>query len=196
MRRVALVGLVLAAAAGVATATAPPPDSARVNASGGVSVRLPGGWHLVRGWLSYVTDPIPRLAVANFAVRLSRHTCECGFPNVVDFPRTGAFLFVWEYLGGSRRDLALVPRRPTRFRVTSEEPTLYTCVRTSAGFDFRYEDRVFQVEIYLGPAAGSTARTQVQETLDSMRATPGSVTAAGPAAPAPGWPSPRRPRAG
>ena len=77
-----------------------------------LSVSVPAGWHVLRGWLSDVTDPAPRLAVGSFPARLSRHTCECGFPNVVDFPRDGAFIFVWEYLHPAHRGLARVPKPP------------------------------------------------------------------------------------
>jgi hypothetical protein len=55
--------------------------------------------------------------VASFPVRLSRRTGSCGFPNVVSFPRDGAFVFVWEYLHPSPRGLARVPSRPARFHL-------------------------------------------------------------------------------
>ncbi|MGH3262827.1 MAG: hypothetical protein ACRDNS_12595, partial [Trebonia sp.] len=70
----------------------------RISIPGRLSVVVPTGWHVLHGWLSDVTDPAPRLAMASFPARLSHHTCECGFPNVLNFPRNGAFIFVWEYL--------------------------------------------------------------------------------------------------
>jgi hypothetical protein len=120
----ATVATVVLAAAGAAggdrTAT-------RVNVPGRLSVRVPAGWHVLRGWLSGVTDPAPRLAVASFPARLSRHTCECGFPNVVNFPRNGAFVFVWEYLRPSRQGLARAASRPARFDLAAEGRVHKTC---------------------------------------------------------------------
>src|SRR3979409_2394062 len=95
------------------------PVGVRTTARGEISVIVPAGWHVVRGWLSYVVDPVPRLAVASFPLRLSRHTCECGMPNVEHFPRSGVFLFMWERLRVSRRALGQFPRRPAHFRVNS-----------------------------------------------------------------------------
>ena len=87
----------------------------RVHVPGRLSVRVPAGWRVLHGWLSSVVDPAPRLAFASFPAKLSRRSCECGFPNVVNFPRDGAFVFVWEYLDPSRRMLARAPSRPDPF---------------------------------------------------------------------------------
>jgi hypothetical protein len=85
---VVLVVLVMVAVAALAAGAAADRDHSakRVSVPGRLSVRVPAGWHLVHGWLSDVTDPAPRLAIASFPARLSPHTCECGFPNVVDSP--------------------------------------------------------------------------------------------------------------
>ncbi|MGH2908926.1 MAG: hypothetical protein ACRDK8_06475 [Solirubrobacteraceae bacterium] len=135
---------------------------------GRLSIRVPADWHVLHGWLSDVTDPAPRLAVASFPVRLSRHTCACGFPNVIGFPRTGAFLFVWEYLHYPRRDLARLPRRPDRCRATAGR-VRQTCNGPSDGFAFKDAGRVFQVEIYVGPEARSALRAQLAALLNSLR---------------------------
>lgn len=115
--RKVLVALVVVAIAVLAVTGAAGGDrtTRRVSVPGRLSVRLPAGWHVLRGWLSDVVDPAPRLAVASFPAGLSRHTCSCGFPNVAAFPRDGAFIFVWEYLHPSRRGLARVASRPVRF---------------------------------------------------------------------------------
>jgi hypothetical protein len=141
----------------------------RVNLPGRLSIRVPVGWRVLRGWLSDVIDPAPRLAVASFAARLSRHTCECGFPNVVNFPRDGAFVFVWEYLHPSRRQLARAPRRPARFSVGAGRGVRLTCDGPSGGFYFKDAGRVFQVKVYLGPEVGQALRGRVAATLDSLR---------------------------
>jgi hypothetical protein len=140
----------------------------RVNVPGRLSVRVPVGWHVLRGWLSDVADPAPRLAVASFPARLSRLTCECGFPNVVNFPRNGAFVFVWEYLHPSRRELARTPSRPSRFHPAADRSVRKTCDGSSDTFGFKDADRVFQLEVYLGLAIRPAVRGQVAAMLDSL----------------------------
>lgn len=146
----------------------------RVRVTGGLSVSLPAGWHVLRGWLSDVVDPAPRLAVASFPARLSRHTCECGFPNVVSFPREGAFVFVWEYLHPSRKELARTPSRPAHFRLPVDGKVDQTCDGPTDTFGFKATGRVFQVEVYVGPAVGTQTRTRVAAVLDSLAVTTSS----------------------
>jgi hypothetical protein len=167
-RLVAVVVVVLAA---LATAGAAGSDRTigRVSLAGRLSVRVPPGWHVLHGWLSDVVDPAPRLAIASFPVRLSRRTCECGFPNVVDFPGDGAFVFGWEYLSYPRRQLARVPRRPVRFSLEAGRGVHLTCDGPTDEFSFRAAGRVFQVEVYLGPRAGPALRAQTSAALDSLR---------------------------
>jgi hypothetical protein len=161
-----LLGTISVVAAGSADSAAP---GRRTFATGRISVRLPPGWRMVHGWLSDVLDPIPRVAIASFPARLSRHTCVCGMPNVESFPRTGAFLFVWEYPNLPRRVLARFPRRPARFRMASERPQRYVCQGPSDEVIFREAGRAFQAELYLGPAAGPRVRARLLATLDSMQ---------------------------
>jgi hypothetical protein len=164
-----MVVITALAAAGVAggdrTATA-------MSVPGGLSVRVPVGWPVLRGWLSDVVDPAPRLAVGSFPARLSRHTCACGFPNVVNFPRDGAFVFVWEYLHPSRRELVGVPSRPTRVHLAAGAGARQTCDGSTDTFGFKDAGRVFQVEVYLGPRVGPTLRGQVAAMLASLRVAP------------------------
>ena len=169
-----LVALVTVATVALAAAGAAGGDrsATRVRVPGRLSVRVPAGWHVVRGWLSDVTDPAPRLAVASFPARLSRHTCECGFPNVVNFPGDGAFVFVWEYLHISHRGLARMPNRPVRVDLTADASVRKTCAGASDTFAFKDAGRVFQVEVYLGPAISTARRGQVVAMLDSFLAAP------------------------
>jgi hypothetical protein len=62
--RKVLVVLVMVAIASLAAAGVAGGDhtARRVSVSSGLSVRVPVGWHVLRGWLSDVTDPSPRLA--------------------------------------------------------------------------------------------------------------------------------------
>jgi len=168
MRKLALtvllvaVGLLAASAASGERTTRSVPDR--------ITIRVPASWHLLQGWLSDVTDPAPRLAVASFPAQLSRRTCACGLPNVIHFPRDGAFVFVWEYLHPSGRMLAALRPRPPLFRLRAAEPQRFTCYGPSDSFSFRDHGRDFQVEVYLGPAAKPLIRAQMLAILDSFRA--------------------------
>jgi hypothetical protein len=172
--RRALVVLVVGAIAALAAAGVAGGDrsAGRVGVPGGLGVRVPVGWHVVRGWLSDVVDPAPRLAVASFSARLSRRTCTCGLPNVVNFPRMGAFVFVWEYLHPSRRQLASVPGRPDRFQLAPSDGVRHTCEGPSDTFGFTDAGRVFQVEVYLGPRVGPALRGRLATMLASLRVGP------------------------
>jgi hypothetical protein len=165
------MALAVVAIAGLAAAGAAGGDrnARRVNVPGRLSVRVPTGWHVLRGWLSDVTDPAPRLAIASFPARLSRHTCECGFPNVVNFPHDGAFVFVWEYLHPSRRGLARLPSRPIRFHLAADGGVRQTCDGSTDTFGFKDAGRVFQMEVYLGPGIRPALRGRVAAMLDSLR---------------------------
>jgi hypothetical protein len=165
----AVVAVAVLAAAGAAGGDR---SARRVSVQGRLSLRVPAGWHVLRGWLSDVTDPAPRLAAGSFPATLSRHTCECGFPNVIDFPRGGAFIFVWEYLHPSRREFARVPSRPVRFHLAAGGARRQTCDGSSDTFGFKDAGRVFQVEIYLGPRVGPALRGRVVAMLDSLRVGP------------------------
>jgi hypothetical protein len=169
VRRLALISLVSAAAVfsaafNVPGATAP---SSRVAVGGGITIRLPHRWQLVRGQLSDIASPVARLAIASFRARLSKQECACGFPNVVDFPSRGAFLFVWEYFGNS---LNTFPARPANFRLTRETAQRFECQGPSDSFYFRIGPRTFEADVYLGAAVGPRVRHQLLAALDSFRA--------------------------
>jgi hypothetical protein len=112
--------------------------------------------------------------MASFPAKLSRHTCECGSPNVVHFARSGALMFVWEYLHPSQRQLARTPRRPAPFSLTAGGRVHRTCHGPTDGLYFKQAGRVFQVEIYLGPKAGRALKAQMTSALDSLHATAGA----------------------
>jgi hypothetical protein len=107
--------------------------------------------------------------VASFPARLTRHTCECGLPNVVHFPRGGAFVFVWEYLHPSRRMLARTPDRPTSVHLPAVGKVRKTCDGPTDTYAFKDAGRVFQLELYRGPAVTPLRRRKVAAMLDSFR---------------------------
>lgn len=123
----AAVAVVTIAVLAAARAAGGDRGAIRVSVPGRLSIRVPAGWHVLRGWLSDVIDPAPRVAAASFPARLSRHTCECGLPNVVDFPRDGAFVFVGECLHPSHRGS---PVRQTVPPASVSRPTR-ECAKTS-----------------------------------------------------------------
>jgi len=139
----------------------------RTSLGGGVSVVLPRGWHVVRH-ASEVTDPIPR-AFATFHVRLARHSCECGSPDIAGFPRDGAFVLAWEYSRITRRDLRYFPVHAEDFRIGRS--VISDNCAASDGRTFRAGGRGFDVRIYLGPDAPASARRQIAAILDSWRVT-------------------------
>lgn len=156
----------------VAPAASVAPGGLRTQVGRAIRVRIPPGWDVVRGWLSDVIDPIPRLAVGSFPATLSRHTCVCGMPNVQAFPRAGAFLFIWEYPNLPRRELAKFPPRPTHFHLTSDSPQRYVCGGPSDSIAFQEAGRAFQADIYLGAGAGPQLRARLLAVMDSLRVAP------------------------
>lgn len=167
MRRLLLVPA-LALAATAALAAPAGAGNQRVSEGGGVSVVLPTGWHVVRGRTSDVVDPIPR-AFATFHVRFAHTACECGMPSVRAFPRTGALVLVWEYRRIRHRDLRSFPAHTPRFRIGRSAVT-NPCAPSDSR-SFREGGRAFDVEIYLGPGAPASTRTQIAAILDSWRVT-------------------------
>jgi hypothetical protein len=175
MRIFAQLLVVVAASLSVAASpVAVDRDYSSTNLEGGLGFRIPPGWHLLHGWLSDVVFPVPRLAIASFPAKLSRHTCECGSPNIVHFPRTGAFLFVWERPHYPRWALTRIPLHAAHYWVAQHNPRRFTCAGPSWQTAFRESDAVFQIEVYLGPAAGPKVRGKLNAILDGFRLTPPS----------------------
>ena len=166
MRRLLLV-LVPALAVTAAVTASAGAGTERTSLGGRLSVVLPHGWHVVRGRVSEVVDPVPR-ALATFHVRFARHACECGMPNLANLPRDGAFVFTWEYTRISRRDLQYFPEHAARFAIGPGAPRVSSC-QMSESRNFREAGRGFQVQIYLGPDAPASVRHQLAAILDSWR---------------------------
>jgi hypothetical protein len=104
-------------------------------------------------------------------------------------------VFVWEF--PPPRNPAALGRgyrlRPARFRVAQKNPHFpqalarelrilhleagHACVEGPGSLpswwgDFRDTGRVFQVEVYLGPAAGEAVSARVNALLDSLKVVP------------------------
>jgi hypothetical protein len=143
----------------------------RLEVGDGVSVALPAGWHLTHGMGTPLLDPVPRLSAATFRVHFSRHYCVCDTPHVARFPRDGAYLFVMEYPALGHGDVKDFPAHTSRFRIGVSAIKPGDCAPSDQRL-FREGGRGYQVQIYLGPDAPASARTQIAAILDSWRVNP------------------------
>lgn len=213
MRRLAIVLLTAAASLTAAAVAASVTDgrgatAARVSVGGGVSLRLPHGWHLLRSVV--VSSARARReaqagAVASFPVAFARHPCPCATPNyrtcgvwceetnISNFPRAGAIVFVWEFPIPQKRvdqGRGVLRHRPAVFSVAQQDPQFaktlarelrhlrrkagHACVEGPGSHpswwsDFDDAGSIFQLEVYLGPAAGYAVRAPMDALLDSFQ---------------------------
>jgi hypothetical protein len=169
VRKLTAIGLVAAALLlGLAAAGRGTGGARRATGRAGLTIRLAPGWRLVQRRLTPLIDPAPRLALATFHVKPTRHLCVCETPNV-RVPRGGAFVIVWEWLRPTPSALRrLYPPRPARFTVTQNNPHWFECAGPSWGTLFRAAGRAFQVDVYLGPAADPSTRARIAAMLESL----------------------------
>ncbi len=167
---IALFSLIASGSASSGNAARRLAVSARAPSAVALRVRVPRGWHLIHRRLTEVVDPAQALAVASFPVRLG-HPCECGEPNVLNLPRGGAFLFVWEY-GPAGAHLKKIPPRPAHFRITQVSAEHYACAGPSWLTGFREAGRAFQVEVHFGTHTGRRTIARMEALLDSIKVVP------------------------
>jgi hypothetical protein len=133
----------------------------QVQLSSGISVRLPGGWRILRP-LTSCSDPKERLAVATFpASRL-------GPENAV--PKGGALILVLE---DQVNPASAFSARPTRFRLRGQPTPFEGCcdLPTSPGYEFRFRDhgRDFEALAFVGGSrAASKLRGEASGILTSL----------------------------
>lgn len=147
-------------------------NDTRVNLPDLFGVQVPPDW---RGFQCFSTKPNATNAaeaVASFSVGITRDTCESGLPSILNFPRDGVFVFVWENLRPSLRELARIPNRPTRFQLATGGNVRQLCDGPSDTFAFRDAGRVFEVSAYFGPASGAALRARAAAMLDSLTVAP------------------------
>lgn len=183
-----LVAIALAVAAGAAPG-AGRSSAPRVSAGGGVSVRLPTGWHVITRQLTDVVSPTQRLVVTSFPIPPRPPVDGCDpLAAIRRLPATGAFLFMWEYSGPTRlrrRQLIQFPVRPRRFPVAERDFVSYGGAASGPRMTtilFRQAGRAFQAQLYLGAAAPAPTIRRLAAVLDSVGVT----------GPAPPVPLPRR----
>ncbi len=147
-------------AAGAALALAPASFAGSFHTGGGISGRLPEGWHVVQRRFTACIDPREVLTLASFRVA----------PQPV-LPRDGAFLTLEERDSDARS----LPKRPDRFRLKGKASGMECCVPLNApgwGLQFHSGSRGFYVYAFLGPQAPPQARSQLTGVLDSLRIGP------------------------
>ena len=182
MRARLLVGLTVLTLVGVATYTGLAGGRTRgaaVNRVGQsasrpttpvVTANVPAGWHITSRPITSVARPVQRLVVTSFVLHQSRPDPGCGPTTAIrEMPRTGAFLFLFEYSGVSRQEIATFPPRPANFRLDPSSYRPYECEGLSYLVRFRDAGREFQAQIYVGSHATSKTRRLLLGVLDSLR---------------------------
>jgi hypothetical protein len=135
-----------------------------------VTITVPAGWHVASRRLTSVASPVQRLVVTSFVLRQTRPDRGCGPTTAIsEMPRTGAFLFLFEYTGVSQQELATFPSRPSHFRLDPRSYRPYECYGMSYLIRFQDAGRELQAQIYLGSNATSRTRTMLLGVLDSLR---------------------------
>jgi hypothetical protein len=168
----------------------------RLHAGAGVSLSVPRGWHLLRRVVAPGAGQAG--VVASFRARFARRPCPCARPNyfncgawcseprIANFPLAGAIVFIWEFPRYQGR--GYLRHRPARFSVGQEDPEFASklarelrrlhrevgqaCVEGPGSHPSWWSDfddgRAFQLEVYLGPAAGRSVRARLDELLNSL----------------------------
>lgn len=170
MRKLAVIPILISTSVllPATAASREPPGRPAARAGHGIEIRLPAGWHLINRRLTDVIEPVARLAIASFPLRLANHPCECGQPNIRNLPPDGGFVFMWEYPTLTPLQLRSIPRRPPQFHVTNANTQSHQCTGPSWTTGFRSSNRGFQLEVYLGRSASTTVKTRIDRMLDSL----------------------------
>lgn len=154
----------------------PASESTSVDASGatGVEVRLPPGWHAIRGPVSAITEPAQAVAAASLPLRLGPPKSGCS-PDVLleRLPPDQVAVQILEVTqgpGGSDQPrLHAFPRRPARFALDADSFDTYECSGPSHSIPFRDHDRGFHAYVWLNPArVDPKVRAQTVALLNSL----------------------------
>jgi hypothetical protein len=149
---------------------APGATPAQTYRDAGLTAQVPPGWRVSAQPLTAVSSPVQRLVVTSFPVRQRRPDPGCGPATALrQMPARGAMLFLFEYRGPTRHDVAREPGRPRHFRLDPRTLATYECLGRSYMVRFRDQGRVLQGHVYLGPDADARTRRDVLGVLDSLR---------------------------
>jgi hypothetical protein len=134
-----------------------------------LTARVPRGWRVSAQPLTAVSSPVQRLVVTSFPMRRRTPDPGCGPAAALrQMPAGGALLFLFEYRGPTRHDVAREPPRPRHFRLDPRTLATYECLGRSYMVRFRDHGRVLQGHVYLGAGAGARTRRSVLGVLDSL----------------------------
>ncbi len=132
-----------------------------------LSIELPTGWHVHTRPLTSVTDPVQRLSITSFPLRQTRPDTGC-FPATAlkALPANGVLIQIWEYPDAP---VMSFPPRPRNVRF----PYMMTgreCggERTTSTL-FRDHGRAFQVDVTVGPRAGTAEGRRAGRVVDTLR---------------------------
>jgi hypothetical protein len=130
----------------------------------GVRVIHPSSWRLYRGALTQAIGRREQFALGTFRLHQSAPDANCTPATALrSRPAGSGFLFMYENVGLSRAQLARIPARPARLRLSGPRP--YECFGSSWRVDFRERGRAFTAHVY-----GSLARRrEALAILDSLR---------------------------
>jgi hypothetical protein len=148
----------------------------RTEVGAGVSVRYPGGWHLIGPRITALSFPAERLLLTSYPTSRGGN---CSPERAErDLPGDGALVYlfeyrpqvgaVWEHL--RRRDF---PPQPAHFALRRRDLGSFECWRVpSYLIRFRAAERPFQMHVALGTNATAVRRAQLLRILDSLRFSP------------------------
>jgi hypothetical protein len=132
----------------------------------GLHLVHPSAWRLYRQTLTQAIAGRDQIALGTFPLRQTKPDPSCTPATALRArPPDGGFIYLFENEGLNRTQLARVPRRPTRLRLTYGR---YECMGPSWRVDFRDGGRAFTAHVYGPPKR----RREALAILDSLRVRP------------------------
>jgi hypothetical protein len=132
----------------------------------GLRLVHPSAWRVYPEQLTQAVSARNQVALGTFPLRQRRPDRNCSPVTAQRARRTGdGLLFLFEYEGLNRRQLARLPRRPARLRLPRSSFGNYECLGASWVVRFRDGGRAFQAHVYGPPRR----RREALAILDSLR---------------------------
>jgi hypothetical protein len=139
------------------------------DASRGLHLVHPSAWRVYEQKLTDAISARDQVALGTFPLHQKAPDFNCTPATALrSRPPDGGFIYMFEYEGLNRTQLARIPPRPTRLRLPRSSYAPYECMGPSWRVDFRDGGRAFQAHVYGSPAR----RRQALAILDSLRVRP------------------------
>jgi hypothetical protein len=136
------------------------------DAARGLHLVHPSAWRVFRQTLTRAISARDQVALGTFPLHQSKPDPNCTPATALrSRPPAGGFVYLYEQEGLNRTQLARVPRRPARLRLSHGR---YECMGPSWRVGFRDGGRAFTAHVYGPPAR----RREALAILDSLRVTP------------------------